>query len=144
MQNQPIRVYGDGSQSRCFAYVSDVVGALVALANHPDAVGQIFNIGSNEEITIMELASKVKTILGSQSEIIKVPYEEAYEQGFEDMARRVPDLTKIKKLVGYTPNVKLDEIILRVWDYFKELERNGKLSEPYGHLMLSTHEPALI
>jgi UDP-glucose 4-epimerase len=142
LNNQPIRVYGDGTQSRCFGYVGDVVNALIALANHPNAVGQIFNVGSDEEITIMNLANKVKTLTGSQSEIVTVPYEEAYEQGFEDMARRVPDLTKIKKLIGYTPKVKLDEIIVRVRDYFLEQKRNGKLSEASGYLEVFAHEPA--
>jgi len=129
MNNQPIRVYGDGTQSRCFGYVGDVVNAMTALVEHPGAVGQIFNIGSNEEISIMELAQKIKTITGSQSEIVKIPYEQAYEQGFEDMARRVPDLTKIKKIIGYAPKTKLDEIILRVRDYFEEQNRNRKSSE---------------
>lgn len=129
MHNQPVQVYGDGTQSRCFCYVGEVVGALIALANHPDAVGQIFNLGSKEEITIMGLAQKVKTIIGSHSEIVKVPYEEAYEQGFEDMARRVPDLTKIKRLIGYESKVKLEEMIRRIWEYFLEKERNGVLQE---------------
>jgi UDP-glucose 4-epimerase len=125
MNNEPVRVYGDGTQSRCFGYVGDVVNAMIALAEHPGAVGQIFNIGSNEEISIMELAQKIKTLTGSQSEIVKIPYEQAYEQGFEDMARRVPDLTKIKKLIGYTPKTKLDEIILRVRDYFEAQSRKS-------------------
>ncbi len=124
VSHQPIRVYGDGSQSRCFGYVSDVVNAMIALMNHPEAVGQIFNIGSDEEITIMELAQKVKTLTGSKSEIVKIPYDQAYEQGFEDMARRVPDLTKIKKLIGYTPKTRLDDIIVRVRDYFAERQRD--------------------
>jgi UDP-glucose 4-epimerase len=142
MNNQPIRVYGDGTQSRCFGYVGDVIGALITLANHSQAVGQIFNIGSDEEITIMELAQKVKAITGSHSEIIKVPYEEAYEQGFEDMARRVPDLTKIKNLIGYTPKVTIDEIIVRVRDYFQEQKNNGVLSDPIGQLLTSAYESA--
>lgn len=128
MRNQPLRVYGDGTQSRCFGYVGDVVQALIALANHPQAVGQIFNIGSNEEVTIMELAERVTQILGSTSEIVKVPYSEAYEAGFEDMQRRMPDLTKIKKLVGYEPTVKLDQIIRHIWEYFQEQEKNGHLN----------------
>jgi UDP-glucose 4-epimerase len=134
MHNQPIRVYGDGTQSRCFGYVGDVVGAMSALMNHPGAVGQIFNIGSNEEITIMDLAKRVKALTNSKSEIVKIPYEQAYEQGFEDMARRVPDLTKIKKLIGFVPKVKLDDIILRVRDYFAEQQSNGKLTDANVHL----------
>lgn len=146
LNSQPIRVYGDGTQSRCFGYVGDVVNAIIALANHPGAVGQIFNIGSDEEITIMELAQKVKTITGSQSEIVKIPYEDAYEQGFEDMARRVPDLTKIKKLIGYSPKVKLDEIITRVRDYFIEQKQNAKSSEANGQFtwQVSGQSPALL
>ncbi|MCG3155218.1 MAG: Bifunctional polymyxin resistance protein ArnA [bacterium] len=125
MHNKPLRVYGDGTQSRCFGYVGDVVQALIALASHPQAVGQIFNIGSNEEVTILELAERVKTIIGSSSEIVKVPYAEAYEAGFEDMQRRMPDLTKIKRLIGYEPTVKLDQIIRHIWEYFQEKEKNG-------------------
>jgi len=144
MNNQPIRVYGDGTQSRCFGYVGDVVNAMIALMDHPEAVGQIFNIGSNEEISIMELAKKVKAIAGSQSEIVKIPYEEAYEQGFEDMARRVPDLTKIKKLIGYTPKIKLDEIIVRVRDYFAEQQRHGKSADLNGQFAAHTYEQAAL
>ncbi len=125
MHNKPLRVYGDGTQSRCFGYVGDVVQALIALASHPQAVGQIFNIGSNEEVTILELAERVKTIIGSSSEIVKVPYAEAYEAGFEDMQRRMPDLSKIKRLIGYEPTVKLDQIIRYIWEYFQEKEKNG-------------------
>jgi len=127
MHNKPLRVYGDGTQSRCFGYVGDVVQALIALASHPQAVGQIFNIGSNEEVTILELAERVKSIIGSSSEIVKVPYAEAYEAGFEDMQRRMPDLTKIKRLIGYEPTVKLDQIIRHIWEYFQEKENNGSL-----------------
>jgi UDP-glucose 4-epimerase len=144
MRQQPIRVYGDGQQSRCFGYVGDVVNAIIALASHPMAVGQIFNIGSNEEITIMDLAKRVKDIVGSPSEIVKVPYAEAYEQGFEDMARRVPDLTKIKKLIGYAPKVKLDEIIIRVRDYFEEQNRNAKSSETNGQFVSPFEQEAII
>ena len=144
MRQQPIRVYGDGQQSRCFGYVGDVVNAIIALAGHPMAVGQIFNIGSNEEISIMDLAKRVKDIVGGSSEIVKVPYAEAYEQGFEDMARRVPDLTKIKKLIGYAPKVKLDEIISRVRDYFEEQSQNAKSSETNGQLVSPFEQPALV
>lgn len=140
LDHQPLRVYGDGVQSRCFGYVGDVVNAMIALANHPEAVGQIFNIGSNEEITIMDLARKVKGLTGSQSEIVNVPYEEAYEQGFEDMARRVPDLTKINRLIGYVPKIKLDEIILRVRDYFLEQRQNAKSFESNGQFTWHRHE----
>ena len=114
LEGRELTVYGDGTQSRCFGFVGDVVGALMKLMNHPQAVGQIFNIGNTQEVTIMELAQRVLAITSSQSKIKLVPYEEAYEQGFEDMARRVPDLTKIKTLIGYEPKVDLDGIISRM------------------------------
>ncbi len=110
----PITVYGDGRQSRSFTYVGDVVNGLVALAEEPRAVGQVFNIGNSEEITIGELAERVRALAGSASDIVRIPYDEAYEAGFEDMPRRVPDLTKIRTLVGYTPTIGLDEILRRV------------------------------
>jgi UDP-glucose 4-epimerase len=115
----PITVFGDGSQSRCFTYVSDVVGALMKLADHPSAVGEVFNVGNDrEEVTILDLARRVKERTGSKSEIELVPYEKAYEEGFEDMPRRVPDISKVKALVGYEPKVHLDEILDRVAAFF--------------------------
>ncbi len=117
MEGRDLTVYGDGSQSRCFGYVGDVVGALIKLMNHAQAVGQIFNIGNTQEVTIMELAQRVLALTGSNSKIKLVPYEEAYEQGFEDMARRVPDLTKIKTLISYQPQVDLTGIITRIHEY---------------------------
>jgi UDP-glucose 4-epimerase len=115
----PITVFGDGMQSRCFTYVSDVVDALVKLADHPDAVGQVFNIGNDrEEVAILDLAQRVKARTLSKSPIEMVPYDKAYEEGFEDMPRRVPDLTKIRRLIGYEPKVHLDEILDRVAEYF--------------------------
>ena len=115
----PITVYGDGTQSRCFTYVTDVVGALMKLADHEEAVGQVFNIGNDhEEVTILELARRVKQIARSRSEIVMVPYDQAYEEGFEDMPRRVPDLTRIRTLIGYEPKVHLDEILDHVIAYF--------------------------
>jgi UDP-glucose 4-epimerase len=115
----PITVYGDGAQSRCFTYVTDVVGALLKLADHEGAVGQVFNIGNDrEEVTIAELARRVKERTKSQSAIVTVPYDEAYESGFEDMPRRVPDLSKVRALIGYEPNVHLDEILDKVIAYF--------------------------
>jgi UDP-glucose 4-epimerase len=124
--NEPIRVYGDGEQSRCFAYVSDVVKAVIMLSEHPKAVGEIFNIGSNEEVTINQLAEKVVSITKSSSKIQHIPYEEAYESGFEDMRRRVPDITKIKKLIDYSPTVSLDTMIKKVADYLLENELASK------------------
>ena len=115
----PITVFGDGTQSRCFTYVSDVVGVLVRLAEEPAAVGQVFNIGNDrEEITILDLAQRVKARTASKSEIVRVPYDQAYEEGFEDMPRRVPDLTRLRALTGYEPQVHLDEILDRVIEYF--------------------------
>ena len=115
----PITVYGDGTQSRCFTYVTDVVGALLKLADHDGAVGQVFNIGNDrEEVTIEDLARRVKERTKSASAVVKVPYDEAYESGFEDMPRRVPDLGKVRALIGYEPKVHLDEILDKVIEYF--------------------------
>lgn len=111
---EPITVFGDGTQSRSFTYVGDVVKAMVALMKEPRAVGQVFNIGNGKEISIGDLAVRIKTLTGSSSPIVKVPYDEAYEAGFEDMPRRVPDISKIRGLVGYEPAVDLDEILTRV------------------------------
>ena len=108
---EPITVYGDGSQSRCFTHVADVVAALLCLADTPSAVGQVINIGSCEEVTIGELARRVKLQARSSSEIVCIPYSEAYEPGFEDMPRRVPDLTKIGALIGYRPTRSLEQIL---------------------------------
>jgi len=114
LAGRPITVYGDGKQTRCFGYVGDVVGALIKLIDHPDSVGQVFNIGSSEEISIFELAKKVKELTNSTSEIVFMPYDEAYEEGFEDMPRRVPDTSKIKQLVGFEPQMKLEGILQTV------------------------------
>jgi UDP-glucose 4-epimerase len=119
----PLTVYGDGSQSRCFTYVSDVVGALIALADHCGAVGGVFNVGNDrEEVTILELARRVRERTGSRSQIELVPYEKAYEEGFEDMPRRVPDLSKVRELIGYEPQIHLDEILDRVAAYFTSVQ----------------------
>jgi UDP-glucose 4-epimerase len=120
LAGQPITVFGDGTQSRCFTYVGDVVRAMVALVDEPRAVGQVFNIGNGTEITIADLASKVKHLTESSSAIVRVPYEQAYEAGFEDMPRRVPDISKLRALVGYEPTVELDEILTRVIEYFRQ------------------------
>src|SRR5918912_1737782 len=117
LAGRPITVYGDGQQTRCFGYVGDVVGALMKLMEHPQAVGQVFNIGSNEEVTILELAERVKELTGSESEIVFVPYDEAYEEGFEDMPRRVPDITKVNSLVGFRPEMSLDGILQSVINF---------------------------
>ncbi len=114
LAGEAITVFGDGSQSRSFTYVGDVVDALQKLMVEPRAVGEVFNIGNIEEVTILELARRVKAITGSASPIVTIPYDQAYEAGFEDMPRRVPDLRKIEQLIGYRPAVGLDEIITRV------------------------------
>jgi UDP-glucose 4-epimerase len=123
LNGDPITVFGDGTQSRSFTYVGDVVDALAKLAGDPRAVGQVYNIGSTEEITIRDLALRVRAVTGSQSAITFVPYDEAYEAGFEDMPRRVPDIAKIRQLIGFEPRVPLDEIIRRVVQHMSvELE----------------------
>lgn len=119
LAGQPITVFGDGTQQRSFTYVGDVVRGLVALVREPKAVGEVFNIGNGEEVSIRELAEKVKAKTGSASPIVTIPYDQAYEAGFEDMPRRVPDITKINALVGYEPTVHLDEILDKVIDYFR-------------------------
>jgi UDP-glucose 4-epimerase len=120
LAGQPITVFGDGRQTRSFTYVGDVVRALTALIDEPRAVGQVFNIGNGCEISIGDLAERIRTLAGSQSEIVRIPYDQAYETGFEDMPRRVPDISKIKTLVGYTPTVELDEILTRVIEHFRQ------------------------
>ncbi|MBC8032349.1 MAG: GDP-mannose 4,6-dehydratase [Pyrinomonadaceae bacterium] len=117
LAGRPITVYGDGKQTRCFGYVGDVVWALIKLMDHPDSVGQVFNIGSTEEISIVALAEKVKELTDSKSEIVFMPYDEAYEEGFEDMPRRVPDISKINQLVGFKPEMKLDGILQSVINF---------------------------
>jgi UDP-glucose 4-epimerase len=115
----PITVYGDGKQSRCFSYVGDVIEAIVKLMIEEKCVGQIYNIGSDKEITIMDLAKKIKKLTNSSSTIKLIPYNEAYEEGFEDMKRRVPDLSKAKKDIGFEPKVLLDDILKEIIDYYK-------------------------
>ena len=117
---RPITVFGDGKQSRCFTDVSDVIKGLADLAVHPGAVGQVFNIGTGNEITILDLAKKVKEMTGSKSDIVFVPYEKAYEEGFEDMPRRVPDVSKIEGLIRYKPSLTLEQTLQRVIDFFSQ------------------------
>jgi UDP-glucose 4-epimerase len=117
LKGEDITVYGDGAQSRCFTHVSDVVGALIRLIEAPKAIGEVYNIGSDREVTILELAERVKSLTRSDSRIVFTPYEQAYEEGFEDMLRRVPDLSKIHKLIDYQPTLDLDEILESVIDY---------------------------
>jgi len=117
---KPIRVYGDGTQSRSFTHVHDVIGAITRLMEETRAEGEIFNVGNGHEITINELAEKVKTMTGSNSEIEHVPYEKAYGPGFEDMQRRCPSIDKIRNLIGFEPSYDVDAIVQSVIDYFKE------------------------
>jgi UDP-glucose 4-epimerase len=119
LAGEPITVFGDGRQQRSFTYIGDVVECLLKLVKEKEAIGGVFNIGNSEEVTILRLAEMVKAQTGSKSDIVFVPYDEAYEAGFEDMPRRVPDLTKVRQLVGYQPKVQLDEIISRVVEYFR-------------------------
>lgn len=114
LAGEPLLVHGDGKQSRCFLHVRDVVWALERLIEHPGAVGQVFNIGSQEEVTIEELAKRVIKVTSSTSAIQYVPYEEAYEEGYEDMPRRVPDIARIHALIGFQPTMSLDQIIASV------------------------------
>ncbi len=119
LMNEPITVFGSGKQSRCFTYVGDAVKALEQLVRTERAVGEIFNVGSNAEVTIERLAQTVRDQLRSQSRITYVPYEQAYEKGFEDMMRRVPDLRKIERYIGYRPSTSLPEIIQSVAAYLR-------------------------
>ncbi len=120
LANQPIPVYGDGQQQRCFGNVHDVVAAIQDLAEAPAAVGQVFNIGSNEEITIMALAERVRARSGSSSEIELISYEKAYESGFEDFRRRIPSLDKIRQTIEWEPTTSLNDTIDQIIAYYRE------------------------
>ena len=111
LKNEPLSVYGSGDQIRCFCHVSDAVRALLLVIDSDKAIGQVFNIGNNQQISIMELAKKIIEVTDSSSEIEQIPYEKAYPQGFEDMQRRVPDISKIKQVLGWAPEINLDQII---------------------------------
>jgi UDP-glucose 4-epimerase len=138
LAGRPITVHGDGTQARCFVHVADVVGALIRLMDHPAAVGQVFNIGSDAEVTIGALAERIRALADSRSEIVRVPYDEAYEAGFEDMPRRVPDISKIAALVGFRPTRTLDQILADVIASCRDGAAIG------GHPGSSpAHEPAL-
>ncbi len=120
LSGTPVTVFGDGEQSRCFCWIEDVVNAMVALAKDATAVGKVFNVGSDEEVTMNELARRVIAITKSSSPIVHIPYDQAYEAGFEDMPRRVPDLRRIHDQVGYEPSKGLDEILLLISASMKE------------------------
>jgi UDP-glucose 4-epimerase len=125
LEGSPITVFGDGTQSRCFTWVGDAVTALIELMQHPDAVGQVFNVGSDNEVSIVDLAHTIKRMTGSPSEVVLVPYEEAYEQGFEDMRRRVPDLSKIRRLINYEPSVALPKILSEIIEHHRGQRREA-------------------
>lgn len=111
LNNEPLQVYGSGEQIRCFCHVDDAVRALILVMDSDKAIGEVFNVGNNQQISIMELAKKVIEITGSSSTIEKIAYEKAYPEGFEDMQRRVPDVSKIKQVLGWSPEIGLDQII---------------------------------
>ena len=119
LAGESITVFGDGLQTRSFSHVADVVGAVLKLVVEPKAIGQVINIGNTQEITMRALAERVRELSGSSSPIKLIPYDDAYESGFEDMPRRVPDLTKIEGLIGYRPRYSLDDILAQVIEYFR-------------------------
>jgi UDP-glucose 4-epimerase len=120
LAGEPITVFGDGTQSRSFTHVRDVVEALLRLVAEPSAIGQVINLGNTQEVSIRALAERVRELAGSASPIRIVPYDQAYESGFEDMPRRVPDLSKAKAMIGYEPKQTLDDILTQVIDYFRK------------------------
>ena len=120
LNGDPITVYGDGTQSRCFCDVADVVPAIIGLAEHPDSPGRVFNVGGTESISILALAERIRDLTASVSEIVQVSYEEAYAPGFEDMARREPDIGRVSQLLGWYPRVPFPEILQRAIDYARE------------------------
>jgi UDP-glucose 4-epimerase len=123
LDGRPITVYGDGLQSRCFTDVEDAVHATVALSRAPAAVGEVFNVGTTEEVTIGALAERVRALTGTDAPIVFVPYDEAYQPGFEDLRRRVPDIGKAERVIGYRPRVSLDETLKRVIEHLRETGR---------------------
>jgi len=139
LTGRDITVYGDGTQTRCFTHVSDVVEAVIAVAEHPRAVGEVYNIGSDHEISMLELAESIKNLTDSASNIVFVPYDEAYEEGFEDMMRRVPDLAKIRALIGYKPKIDLDAMLESIIDYHR-VRMVGELGMPASSLVFQSRE----
>ena len=121
LAGKPIRVFGDGKQTRCFCYVKDSISAQMSLMDAPNTVGQVFNIGNPEEIAIADLARRVKEMTESDSEIDFIPYEDAYGAGFEDMKRRVPNIEKIKEQIGWEPTTGLDAILQSTIRHFEHL-----------------------
>jgi len=138
LRGEPITVYGDGQQSRCFGDVDDVVGAVHRLSEHPDAVGKVFNVGSTQEVTIQGLAERVIALTNSSSEIRFISYEEAYVPGFEDMRRRVPCLDRINALIGYTPQHTLDDTLERVITYEREQLKRELVIKDHSKILTSS------
>jgi UDP-glucose 4-epimerase len=130
LTNAPILVHGDGTQTRSFTWVGDVVSALMGLAFDPQCAGEVFNIGNGAEISILALAEKVKAMTGSSSPIELVPYNEVFDSGFEDMPRRVPDISKIRRYIGYRPTVQLDEIIARTVEFWTDSLTGAAAANP--------------
>jgi len=127
LKGEPMTIYGDGQQTRCFLHVNDAVDALIGLMEHPKAIGDVFNIGSQEEISIEDLSKKVVQMTGSASQITYIPYHQAYEEGFEEMYRRIPDITKAKNLIGFTPTVNLEGILRDVIEFYQKTpDRSGR------------------
>jgi len=120
IRDEPITVYGDGKQVRCFTHVKDVVRAMIQLMESPDAIGRIFNLGNDRSVSISELAEMIKQLTQSNSEIVYVPYEQAYEQGFEDMRIRVPNLKRIKEVIGFRPQNSLEQILQDVFQHLRD------------------------
>ena len=114
LRDEPITIFGDGSQRRCFCDVQDVVRAIIALAQHPDAPGRTYNVGNTDEVSILDLAAQIREQMDSDSEIVLIPYEQAYAPGFEDMQRRVPDITRIQSLIGWMPEITLAQTLERI------------------------------
>jgi UDP-glucose 4-epimerase len=120
LAGEPIEVYGDGEQTRCFGYVKDVVTGMIALAEDAASYGHVYNIGSSEEVSINQLAQRIKDLTGSDSEIRFVPYDKAYSYAFDDLRRRVPSLEKIGKRVGYKPTLTLDQILKTIIEWMRD------------------------
>jgi UDP-glucose 4-epimerase len=130
IKGEPITIYGDGRQTRCFLHVADAVNALIRLMEHPKAIGEVFNVGSQEEITIENLSKKIIHLTRSTSQVTYIPYHQAYEEGFEEMYRRVPDITKVKNLIGFSPTIDLHSILKDVIEFHKKLPAYLSLPVP--------------
>jgi UDP-glucose 4-epimerase len=142
LEGRPITIFGTGKQSRCFCYVGDTVAALLKLLDSPAAVGQVFNIGSSEEISIENLALLIKTKLNSNSPLCRIPYDQAYEEGFEDMPQRIPSTVKIQRCIGWRPLTSLDTTIDLIADYFRQRQQLRAYSLATDEQSTVTLEPS--